>query len=175
MEETQDEKVETVIDDNKSFDNKMIEAFIGKPEKTVWYTLSFSKFNVNGVDTMKWNWSWWAFFGGFFFLLYRKQYIPALVVFIASVVLGIIPFGSLLVAILTGGYSTYFIYKGYKEKLAEVQRIVEGEDKQIETIAALGGVNKWVVWFYAFLVIISLIIFVSYVSLFFSASTGSFQ
>ena len=60
------------MDDSKQYSNKMIESFIAKPEKTLWYQNAFSKFNVNGVDAMKWHWSWWAF-GGRALDLFRLQ------------------------------------------------------------------------------------------------------
>ena len=37
------------------YENRMIEAFVGKPEKYEWYKNAFEKFNVNGVDVMKWH------------------------------------------------------------------------------------------------------------------------
>ena len=138
------------MQETQDYSNKMIEAFIAKPEKTFWYQNAFSLFNINGVDAMKWKWSWWAFFGGFLFLLYRKQYIPALVVFILSMVLALIPFAGLIIAILVGGYGTYFVYKGYKTKLDEVERNIPVDDeyKRIQTMYAIGGYHSWVVWIY---------------------------
>ena len=145
-----------MAENNNEYSNNMIEAFVAKPEKTFWYQNAFSLFNINGVDAMKWKWSWWAFFGGFLFLLYRKQYIPALVVFIVSIVLGMIPFAGLIIAILVGGYGTYFVYKGYKTKLDEIERSIPAEEeaKRIQTMQAVGGYNQWVIWVYVVLVAI---------------------
>ena len=134
---------------NSEYQNRMIEAFIDKPSETLWYQMSFSKFNTNGVDTMKWNWSWWAFGGGFLYLLYRKQYLASLILFIASTTLGMIPFVSLLFMILAGGYSSFFVYKGYKIKLNEVEANIEDEDTRVETMRAVGGYHQWVVWVYS--------------------------
>ena len=131
------------------YSKDMIEAFVAKPEKTFWYQNAFSKFNINGVDSMKWNWSWWAFFGGAGFLLYRKQYIPALILFVASIVLGFIPFVPLIISILAGGYSTYFVYKGYKTKLGEVEANIDDEVKRVDTMKQIGGYHSWVVWVYS--------------------------
>lgn len=124
----------------------MIEAFVNKPEKTSWYQNTFNKYQVNGIDKMTWNWSWWAFFGGVFFLLYRKAYLPALGLFGATVVLGWIPFVSLILWILTGGLASYFVYKTYSQKKQEIEGTIEDSQKRIETMQQVGGYNSWVVW-----------------------------
>lgn len=153
--------------DNQEYSDKMIAAFVGKEEKVSWYKNAFSKYNVNGVDTMQWYWSWWAFWGGFLFLLYRKQYGPAAILFIVSgIISAIMPFfGWLIVAILTGGYATYFIYKGYKTKLYELENAIADEDKRVETMYVVGGYHQWVIWVYAILVLLSFVLFISYFSL----------
>lgn len=140
---------------HKSYEERMLEAFVAKPEKVLWYKYSFMKYNLNGIDVLKWNWSWWAFFGGFLFLLYRKQYIPALILFIASITLGAIPFIGLVIMILSGGYSTYFIYKGYKAKRVEIESSVADEEKRIETMQAVGGYHQWVIWVYVAFITLS--------------------
>ena len=139
-------------DAQKNYENKMIEAFIAKPEKTIWYQNAFSKFNVNGVDNIRWHWSWWAFFGGAAFLLYRKQYLPALVLFIVSLLVNAIPVVSFILAVLAGGYSTYFIYKGYKNKLSKIETNVSDEEMKISTMQQIGGYHTWVAWVYIVLV-----------------------
>lgn len=144
------------MEETQEYNKEMIGAYVAKPEKTFWYQNSFSKFNINGVDSMKWNWSWWAFFGGAAFLLYRKQYIPALVLFIASIVLSFIPFVPLIISILAGGYSTYFVYKGYKSKLTEVESNISDNETRLETMKQIGGYHSWVVWVY--LVFIALMV-----------------
>ncbi len=135
----------------KDYYNRMIEAFIDKPEKTLWYQNAFSKFNINGVDSMKWHWSWWAFGGGAGFLLYRKEYLAAFILFIGSFILGMIPFAGLLIMILSGGLSTFFIYKGFKRKLAEVEQNVEDIETRISTMREIGGYHTWVIWVYGIL------------------------
>ncbi len=137
---------------SSEYSNRMIEAFIDKPEKTLWYQNAFALFNVNGMDVMKWKWSWWGFFSGFLFLLYRKQYVYALFLFIASISVGLFfPFG-LILMILSGGFSTYFIYKVYQTKLKEIEVMIPDEDKRVEAMRVVGGYNQWVVWLYGVLV-----------------------
>ncbi len=130
------------------YEYRMLEAFIGKPEKTQWYRDAFSAFQYNGADTMRWYWSWWAFGGGFLFLLYRKQYVAALVLLILSMAAATIPFGGLMVMILSGGYATYFVYQDYKKKKEEIEATIADDDKRIETMRYVGGYHQWVVWVY---------------------------
>jgi hypothetical protein len=141
---------------SENYDERMIEAFINKADKTKWYQEAFSNFNINGIDVMKWKWSWWAFFCGFLYLLYRKTYLPALVLFLLTIIANFIPvFGGLILMILSGGYSAYFVYRTYKVKKLEIESKVEDEEKRIETMKHLGGYNQWVVWVYAVILLFS--------------------
>jgi len=123
----------------------MIEAFVNKPEVTAWYKNAFSQYNVNGIDKMTWVWSWWAFFGGIFYLLYRKAYLPALGLFVITIVSFAIPFGGLIVWIVTGGLAPYFVYQTYKSKKAEIEAAIADKQKRIETMRAVGGYNDWAI------------------------------
>lgn len=141
---------------SSNYEENMIEAFIDKPEKNAWYKEAFGMYNINGVDVMKWKWSWWAFFGGFLYLLYRKAYIPSLVLFLLTIFSNALPIaGGLILMILSGGYASYFVYKTYRQKKLEIEAMMEDEDKRVETMRHAGGYNQWVVWVYAVLVGIS--------------------
>lgn len=155
-----------------TYEQKMLEAFVDKEDKTLWYQHSFSRFNVNGVDSMKWNWSWWAFGGGFLYLLYRKQYLASLVLFFISMTIGMIPFMGFFLAILAGGFSPYFVYKGYKSKLRDIESNIEDEQTRIATMREVGGYHQWVVWVYA---ICATMIFFGFVSMFMLPSMMSFR
>ncbi len=144
------------------YDKKMIEAFIQKPEKTKWYIDAFSKFNVNGIDKVAWVWSWWAFGGGVFYLLYRKAYLGALIFFLANLVSSLVPLGGILIWILQGGFSVYFVYLKYKNLKNEIESKIEDEDERIKTMQQLGGYNNWALWTGAFLSILALIGIISY-------------
>ncbi|PHR55483.1 MAG: hypothetical protein COA44_10535 [Arcobacter sp.] len=128
-----------------NYDYQMIEAYIDKPDVTQWYVNAFNRFNINGVDRVAWNWSWWAFIGSVFFLLHRKAYGAAGVLSLLLCVGWFIPFGWLLLWILSGGYSSYFIYKTYKDKRLRVEAEVLDEDKRFETMRILGGSNEWAI------------------------------
>lgn len=133
---------------DSEYEAKMLEAFVAKPdrpEKGLWYANAFAKYDVNGVDTMRWNWSWWAFFGGIWFLIYRKAYAAAGGLFLIAIASSFIPFGGLVISILAGGYSTYFVYKTYKTKKLEIEAAEGDEDRRIEMMQELGGYNQWVV------------------------------
>ncbi len=144
------------------YDKKMIEAFIQKPEKTKWYIDAFSKFNVNGIDKVAWVWSWWAFGGGVFYLLYRKAYLGALIFFLANLVSSLVPLGGILIWILQGGFSVYFVYLKYKNLKNEIESKIEDEDERIKTMQQLGGYNNWALWAGAILSILALIGIISY-------------
>lgn len=130
------------------YENQMLKAYVNNPEKTFWYQNAFRQYKINGIDKMAWNWSWWAFFGGVFFLLYRKAYLEALGLFFLSLVSSaIIPFfGGIIVSILAGGFSTYFLYKGYEKKKFEIERTIDDSQKRLETMRILGGYNTWAIW-----------------------------
>ncbi|MDD3592643.1 MAG: DUF2628 domain-containing protein [Sulfurovum sp.] len=139
------------MNNTNDYENKMVEAFIDKPEKTVWYQNSFKKYQVNGIDRVAWNWSWWAFFGGFFFLLYRKAYMAALGLFVISLLASWVPILPFIVSILTGGYATYFIFKNYSDKKKEVESSIQDTQTRIDTMRELGGYNNWAIWLAAIL------------------------
>ena len=142
------------------YEARMLEAFVGKPEEPergLWYAITFAKYNVNGIDAMKWAWSWWAFMGGIFFLLYRKAYAAAGGLFLISLVSGILPFGGLIIWVLTGGFSSYFVYRVYKTKKLEIETAQSDESQRIAMMQELGGYNQWVIWVAVILNVIVLI------------------
>lgn len=151
------------------YDYRMIEAYIDKPEVTDWYVNAFSKFNINGMDVMRWHWSWWAFFGSVFYLLYRKSYMAAGILFILTLVIGMIPFGGLILWILTGGYAPYFVYKTYKDKRLEVEAQIHDEEKRIETMRLVGGSNEWAIWIAVVIHIMMWVAFFSMIGVFLTA------
>ena len=133
---------------DSEYEAKMLEAFVAKPEKPekgLWYANAFAKYDVNGVDSMRWNWSWWAFFGGIWFLIYRKSYAAAGGLFLISIAAAFIPFAGLVIWVLSGGYSTYFVYKTYKTKKLQIEAAEGDENRRIQMMQELGGYNQWVV------------------------------
>lgn len=147
---------------SNEYEARMLEAFVGKPEspeKGLWYANSFSKFEVNGEEKIQWHWSWWAFFGGIWFLLYRKAYSAAGGLLLISIVFSFVPFGGLIAWVLTGGFSTYFVYKVYKTKKLQIEESYQDENKRVEMMYLLGGYNKWVLNLAVIINILVLILF----------------
>jgi len=140
-----------------NYEEEMLKAFVGKQEKYEWYKKSFAKFDINGIPNMKWNWSWWSFLGGSAFLLYRKAYLAALIVFVISIITSMIPIVGLILAIIVGGYGTYFIYKRYIEKKLEIESKIPSDNERILAMQKIGGYHQWVVWFYYTLMILTVI------------------
>lgn len=150
---------------DKEYEDKLIEAFIDKPAETLWYQNAFKKFAMVDGDSMQWHWSWWAFGTGFLFLLYRKEYFASFALFIISLLMSFIPIiGGILSMVLAGGYSTYFIYKGYKTKLAVIESKYRDKEQRVKAIREVGGYNQWVVWVYIALTLIIGFYFVSLIS-----------
>jgi len=137
-----------------TYEDRMMAAFVGKPEKVDYYRSAFYLYNKDGIEKMRWKWSWWAFFGTFWFLLYRKAYLAAFIVFILTFLVGIIPFGGLILNILIGGFGVYFVYKKYKKLKHIIESEVSSEDERIVQMIKRGGYNAWVVWLVVILNII---------------------
>lgn len=134
-------------ENSSEYEVRMVEAFVdkpGDPEKGRWYANAFSKYDVNGIDSMRWKWSWWAFFGGIWFLLYRKAYAAAGGLFLLSFAAAFIPPAGLILWILTGGYATYFVYRVYKNKKLQIEATQADEEQRIQMMRELGGYNQWV-------------------------------
>jgi len=128
------------------YDEKMLEAFTGKPDKVQWYKRAFMKYDNDGVEAMRWNWSWWAFIGNFWFLLYRKAYMAAFLLFIIMHVALYFPVVSFLIAIAAGGLSTYFIYKIYKRSKFEIEVEQIDDHQRISTMRRIGEYHQWVIY-----------------------------
>jgi len=141
-----------------TYNDAIIEAYIQKEDKTQWYQNAFTKIEEMGSDKPQWLWSWWGFFFGFGFLLYRKAYTPAIALFIISMLPSFVPNQllsialTLVIMIAAGGFCTYFIYSDFKKKYSEVALHVSDESAQIDAIREIGGYHQWLVWVYGVIV-----------------------
>ena len=138
-------------------EKEAVAAYINKAESEEFYINAFDEYNIHGIDQFSWKWSWWAFFGGIFFLLYRKLYIEALVFFLLATVISVIPFGGLVLWIASGGVFPYFVYKRYKKIRAEIDSKVSEKSEKIELLKRLGGYNDWAIWIAVFVNVLVMI------------------
>lgn len=123
----------------------LLEVHLQKPEKVFVYKPNVKSNMVNDRVVFKPTWSWWAFFGGWLFFLYRKMYVTAAIFFLLGFVAAVIPFGNVLLMIATGITGFYF----YTQKFYNDLEIAEYNERPIEdvkqTLQYLGGYHSWVV------------------------------
>ena len=149
MEENNTEILETTVDEseeNSNYEAEMLEAFVGKPDEPdrgLWYANAFAKYEEKGAEKVSWLWSWWAFGGGIWFLLYRKAYAAAGTLLLLSIASNFIPLGGVVVWILSGGFSMYFVFKTYKTRKREIETAEHDENRRIEMMSTIGGYNQW--------------------------------
>lgn len=137
----------------------MISAYIGekksleKTKKTLgWYKDSFEKGDLSGG--FSWKWSWWAFFGNCFYLLYRKCYLEGISYFLLVYVLGglmnkfmpnvadMTGGAFLFITLLSGGLLHNLVYRRYlKSKTIIENRAVSNEEMESE-MKSIGGTDK---------------------------------
>jgi len=134
------------------YEDKMLFAFVNKPEKFFWYKKTFAKFSINNVDKVSWAWSWWAFFFGWIFLLYRKSYKYALFIFLIHAVLDSLGsftnstgIAQLLFNIACGGLLPYLLFIKFKEDKERIEKVITNEQERIDTMAKIAGKNDWVI------------------------------
>ena len=114
--------------------------FIGKNADK--YLTKFKKFNSNGTDSFSATWHWPAFFVPFFWLLYRKLYLWALLVFVVS----LIPYVYFIAMIVFGITGNHIYYKRARKKLLEIKLDPSSSEIQKAVyIAHQGGVNSAIV------------------------------
>ena len=126
------------------------------------YLPKFKKFN-SGDSSVTWHWP--AFLLSFWWMLYRKLYLWALVLSILYIVPGLFSFflgvlyivsglssnvlfwlGVLLTNILFGMFGNYIYYKHAKKKIIELKSKVKFADTSDPStvLQRAGGVNRWV-------------------------------
>ena len=127
-------------------EQQAIEAYINSEKSVDFYKEGFAKYSAAGIDQFAWHWSWWAMFGGVFYLLYRKLYLEALIYFVLFATVGMIPIAGLIMWVASGGILPYFVYKRYKKTLAQVEENLGNADEQMTALQTVGGVNQWAIW-----------------------------
>ncbi len=137
-----------------------IKAYIDKPESEEFYIRAFEAYTKGGIDQFKWVWSWWAFAGGIFFLLYRKLYIEALVVFLVMSLAVTVPVVSMIIWIVTGALFPYLVFQRYKKGREMVANMPK--DQALMTLREFGGFNQWAIYLAVAVNILFLIYFVKF-------------
>lgn len=115
-----------------------IALFVGK--KAEYYKAVFRKFNVRGVETFAPTWNWCAFLFTFWWMLYRKLYLWALV----WILLTFIPFFGLVFWIAAGIVGNYLYYRHVTARIREA-RSAQPSHQLPAALTELGGVNDWII------------------------------
>ncbi len=136
---------------SNEYEKEMFEAYIETPAKFDWYHKAFDYFDKR-EGKLSWYWNSWAFLGGFWYFLYRKQMKMAMIVLFALLIMAVIVPAHILIAlffvlsILIGGFGSYFVYSNYLEKKREIEMIVPDKEKRILVMKKqVGGVNRWAI------------------------------
>ncbi len=139
--------------------DRLISAYIGEKEslektkKTLnWYKDSFEKGDLSGG--FSWKWSWWAFFGNCFYLLYRKCYLEGVSYFLLVYVLGglinrFMPHiaemaggAYLFIMLLSGGLLHNLVYRRYlKSKTLVESKSISNEEMENQ-MRSIGGTDR---------------------------------
>ena len=133
------------------YEKEFFEAYIATPAKFDWYRKAFDYFGKR-EGKVSWYWNSWAFLGGFWYFLYRRQMKMAMIFLFAVMVLGVIvPIHLLLplylmLSILAGGFGSYYVYRNYLERKEEIEAIIPEEERRIAIMRnQVGGVNRWAI------------------------------
>lgn len=124
---------------------ELLSAHLQKESKVEVYFPKVYANLVNGNPSFTATWSWWGFFGGWAFFLYRRMYLMAGVFFILSLLSTAIPLGGLLLAIITGVSAFYFYTIKFHDDLKTAGFGQRDINLVKEDLRKLGGYNAWVV------------------------------
>jgi hypothetical protein len=133
------------------YEKALFEAYIATPGKFEWYKKAFDYFSQR-EGKLSWYWNSWAFLGGFWYFLYRKQMKMAMIVLFTLLVMAVIVPAHILIALflflslLVGGFGSYFVYTNYLERKKEIEAIIPEREKRISIMRSqVGGVNRWAI------------------------------
>jgi hypothetical protein len=139
-----------------------IRAFVGTNSQ--YYIQNFSKFTISGTEKFTPTWNWSAFCFTFFWMLYRKMYLQAVVTFFIFCLPGI----NIILHIVAGVVGNYLYYRHVKDKILEI-RPMQTQQNLYPVLQEAGGVHKWVIWA---AVILSIMLGI-FIILFFTAITAT--
>ncbi len=111
--------------------------FVGKNSET--YLPKFAKFNAGGLDSFKATWHWPALFVPFWWMLYRKLYGWAALVFFTAW----IPYiGWFILPIVWAIVANRLYYNHAKTKLLEIKQLHPAPETQKAVITVTGGTGN---------------------------------
>lgn len=117
----------------------LIRAYI-RSGNEAYYQRAFTRYRLGG-DSLSWCWSWGAFLGGPLFLLYRKRYLEATILFVVGLFLHSLPFGTILYMIARGGTLPYLIYRHFRAELAYAQTLSDDPTEWEKHLTREGGTS----------------------------------
>ena len=148
------------------------------PKNQDYYLQRFEEYEANGKTTIGWHWP--AFFITFYWLLYRKMWLAALLYFIlpylCTSVLGVV--GSLLGAsgtlLVSVGYLLYILailllppmfanglyYRHCQSKIRQAEQLHDDRERQLGYLSAKGGTSSiilFVVLIFGFIAVIGIL------------------
>lgn len=156
--------------------DEFYKAVIG-PKNQDYYLRRFQRFDQTGKSGITWNWP--AFFITFYWLLYRKMWLYALVIFLAPIFIGLLlgvlgaisndP-GDLIVGL---GYLVYWLaivflppmyanalyYRHCKKKIAKAKTSSDDAQRQLTELSVKGGTSN------AALIVILILVFVAFIGI----------
>jgi hypothetical protein len=103
------------------------------------YLVKFKKFQTTAADGFALTWHWPAFIFGFWWLLYRKLYVWALV----ALGLWLIPHLALPAWFVWGAVANYLYFRQAKREIGEYRSRLNAA-LPAGTLSEIGGVNRWV-------------------------------
>lgn len=109
-------------------------------KKAEYYKAKFQKFSIRGVETFAPTWNWCAFLFTFWWMLYRKLYLWALL----WLLLTFVPFFGLIFWIAAGIAGNYLYFRHVTARIREA-RSVQPSHQLPAALRELGGVNEWVI------------------------------
>jgi hypothetical protein len=127
-------------------------AFVGKNADV--YLAKFGRF-VGGGGSFAVTWHWPAFLFGFFWMVYRKLYLWAVV----ALIVGFIPYLGLISHVVFGMTANYLYYSAVRDRIRRVRSLpARGDVDRAAALSRAGGTNSAVVVLVPLIIVVLAII-----------------
>jgi hypothetical protein len=141
----------STVPDEERVTEEAFRSFIGP--NADYYLNQFKKFHPEGMGGFSFTWNWPAFFFGIVWMLYRKMVLWALVSFLVLLTPVTLP----VLMVVWGLTGNYLYYVHCRRRILEMRRR-RAAGIPGPTLAEKGGVNRWVWFIGAFLVLAVLVL-----------------